>query len=261
MDETVEPQLLVSVRSVDEARAAMAGGCEILDIKEPNRGSLGMADVSTMAEIVRLAGLSASSGHEMPVTAALGELSDWLESRETPALPRELRYVKLGLAGVQVRADWIGDWLSARARFETAAGKRFAWVAVAYAESASCDAPSYAEVIEAAVATNCEVVLFDTFTKDGKTLLDWLSVAELKQAAARIARAELRLALAGGLNAGMLPSLTAVRPEILAIRSAACRGGRRNAEISADAVREFKSAAKRAFASATPACAAATRGR
>ena len=39
------PQLLVSVRSAEEARAALEGGAALIDVKEPSRGSLGSASV------------------------------------------------------------------------------------------------------------------------------------------------------------------------------------------------------------------------
>ena len=38
-----QPSLLVSVRCVDEVAAAIEGGAEIIDVKEPSHGSLGMA--------------------------------------------------------------------------------------------------------------------------------------------------------------------------------------------------------------------------
>ena len=52
-------QLLVSVRSADEARTALAGGASIIDVKEPDHGSLGQApwsvwrDVHTVASTAR----------------------------------------------------------------------------------------------------------------------------------------------------------------------------------------------------------------
>ena len=42
-------RLLVSVRSADEVAAAMAGGADIIDAKEPARGSLGAVDAATLA--------------------------------------------------------------------------------------------------------------------------------------------------------------------------------------------------------------------
>jgi len=36
------PGLLVSVRSADEVDDALAGGADLIDVKEPSRGALGM---------------------------------------------------------------------------------------------------------------------------------------------------------------------------------------------------------------------------
>ena len=46
-------RLLVSVRSEEEARAALAGGAEIIDAKEPSRGALGAVEIGVLREIVR----------------------------------------------------------------------------------------------------------------------------------------------------------------------------------------------------------------
>ncbi|HEV3164614.1 MAG TPA: (5-formylfuran-3-yl)methyl phosphate synthase, partial [Isosphaeraceae bacterium] len=63
--------LLVSVRSVEEAQRALAGGAAVIDIKEPARGPLGQADPEIW-QAVR----EAVPPH-LPVSAALGELIDW----------------------------------------------------------------------------------------------------------------------------------------------------------------------------------------
>ena len=44
MSDAVCPGLLVSVRSGAEAEAALAGGADLIDVKEPTRGALGRAD-------------------------------------------------------------------------------------------------------------------------------------------------------------------------------------------------------------------------
>ncbi|MEX0885938.1 MAG: (5-formylfuran-3-yl)methyl phosphate synthase, partial [Phycisphaeraceae bacterium] len=45
------PGLLVSVRNVAEARAAMAGGADVIDIKEPAAGALGAASPTTIQQV------------------------------------------------------------------------------------------------------------------------------------------------------------------------------------------------------------------
>jgi uncharacterized protein (UPF0264 family) len=47
------------------------------------------------------------------------------------------------------------------------------------------------------------------------------------------------LALAGGLVLESIPSVLALAPDIVAVRGAACRGGRRDAEIDPERVRQL----------------------
>src|SRR5688500_12679056 len=90
------PHLLVSVRSVAEALAALEGGAALIDIKEPARGSLGRADAGVIAAVV------AAVKRLRPVSAALGEWVDGIG-----AMPNaDLTYVKWGLAGCRGRTDW-----------------------------------------------------------------------------------------------------------------------------------------------------------
>ena len=63
--------LLVSVRSADEARAAVDGGASVVDVKEPDRGPLGRASAATWRAV------RAAVPPAIPVSVALGELRDW----------------------------------------------------------------------------------------------------------------------------------------------------------------------------------------
>lgn len=98
-------RLLVSVRSLVEARLAVAAGVDLVDIKEPARGSLGAASLVTIRSIVE------ALADRAPLSCALGELIDVAHDPEhapAPAvgiidqlaeLPPELAFAKLGLAG------------------------------------------------------------------------------------------------------------------------------------------------------------------
>ena len=73
-------RLMISVTSAEEAHAAMAGGAEILDVKNPAEGSLGAQSPSIIREIKSLISdrveLSAAIGDmpNLPGTAALAAL-------------------------------------------------------------------------------------------------------------------------------------------------------------------------------------------
>ena len=74
---SVTPRLLVSVRDAAEAEAALAGGADLIDVKEPSRGPLGRADAGVIRYVVK------AVGGRAPVSAALGELKELRRSCQT----------------------------------------------------------------------------------------------------------------------------------------------------------------------------------
>src|SRR5262245_46480914 len=100
--------LLVSVRSVAEARIALEAGVDLLDVKEPNRGPLGRADWQVIADVARcMAG-------RVPMSAALGELRD---GATWAGLPEGVAFAKLGLAGCRQWIHWPQRWAAAMAQW------------------------------------------------------------------------------------------------------------------------------------------------
>src|SRR5437764_14584053 len=95
--------LLVSVRSADEARAAVLGGASVVDVKEPDRGPLGRSAVETWRAVREAVPAS------IPMSVALGELRDW-GGREEPGASAwdGIAYRKLGGAGAVPR--WESEW-------------------------------------------------------------------------------------------------------------------------------------------------------
>src|SRR6476619_7599830 len=102
-----KPGLLVSVRSASEAITALAGGADVIDVKEPARGALGAADFETLDEIVKVV-----RGQAI-VTAAMGELADWLDAADnvsSASIPNGISLFKLGLAELGLNPRWQHDW-------------------------------------------------------------------------------------------------------------------------------------------------------
>ncbi len=167
MSTSTTTKLLVSVRSTAEARAAMVGGADWIDIKEPNRGALGAADSETIADVLReVAG-------RCPVSAAAGEWNaagdiDW---REFPELAR----IKLGLAG---GADDPDVWRQVEA-FAQRLPRREMLVLTSYADYSAARAPCPADVLKHSAELGLEILLVDTFDKSAGTLFDSLDVVEL----------------------------------------------------------------------------------
>lgn len=243
--------LLVSVRSLAEARDALRAGVTVLDVKEPRNGSLGRPNSDVPGSILRE--ISSSEGSTAPdLSVALGELSEWWNGAELrTSLVSEYReallqfpvYLKLGLSGCGTSrpgrfSTWFDQWQRLRRTFPADAR----WVAVAYADFEQAGAPEISVVCQAAIQTGCRALLIDTFRKDGKGLLSWISVEELLEIRSCTRSAGLSLALAGQLTLSDLPRIACVGPDLVAVRGAVCDTGSRAHHISQARIREFAQA-------------------
>jgi hypothetical protein len=215
------PQLLVSVRSAAEADEALAGGADLIDVKEPTLGSLGRASDAVVAEVVkRVAG-------RVPTSAALGELREW-----DGTMPGGVDFVKAGLAGLGET-----DWRARLDAFRAAAGGRT--VIVAYADWQNAEAPLLEDIVQYAERTRDPILLIDTYRKTGSTLFDLVDEPTLTRCIARIRQATGRIAIAGSLSRSAAKRAAALQPDWIAVRGAVCEGGR-SGMVSRELVHELK---------------------
>jgi (5-formylfuran-3-yl)methyl phosphate synthase len=224
-------QLLVSVRSRQEALSALGGGADIIDAKEPAAGALGAVSLPTFASIVE-----AVSG-SIAVSAALGDADDeHLVSERVRAFGRAgAAFVKIGFAGFTTAARVESMIMAARvAAIESAT----AVVAVAYADFASVGSLSPEMIGEAARAASADGVLLDTAGKNGPGLLRLMSERQLRAWVGRAQAAGMFAALAGQLRAADLAALVTAGADIVGVRGAVCDGDR-NGDINAGKVRTW----------------------
>ena len=240
-------QLLVSVRNVDEAVAAVEGGADIIDVKEPHAGSLGCATPAVILAIGHAVGRM--QGRKPPLSLALGELHEW-QSGDLTLLRHAIQeiapqFLKLGLAAtcmVPDSASWVAQWRQVR----TAIPGSHKWVAVAYADHEQAGSPGVERVLQAAVEESCHILLIDTHTKQGKSLLDEMSLEDLQAIRRKTQEHGLKLALAGSLAKSNLPLLLRIQPDIIAVRGAVCASGDRIGTVSKTLVQEFRFAINQA---------------
>ena len=228
---TDSPQLLVSVRSPQEALDALSGGAGILDIKEPSHGPLGMASLADLYLICA----TARAVSPIAISAALGEVLDWQHAALPPLAPH-LQYAKLGLAGLAAERHWRVLWKQLRAEFDVLRGKPLDWVAVAYADAGRAQSPSVREVLAAAIEDDCRAFLIDTFDKSGGRLVDLVSATELRAIVSHAHAHQVAVAFAGRVCGADLPLLRACEPDVIAVRGAVCEAGVREAAVSSSAV-------------------------
>lgn len=232
----IRPQLLVSVRSSQEAAAALQGGADIIDVKEPRRGSLGRSDSATIADVLRFV---RAVSPETLVSAALGEVSDGADSSLLNTADGQCPdLLKCGLSQlVDRRESWPVVWNRFRSSVTMSPGT--SWVAASYADHERASAPDVVEVLEQGHQSGCPVLLLDTFEKDETSLFDWVSITDLIRLRKRTHDYGMKLAVAGRITSAMLPQVLTIGPDIVAVRGAACEQGNRTSIVTANRVRDL----------------------
>ena len=156
-------------------------------------------------------------------------------------------------------ACWIEQWQDAAKHSEAAllnSGLRMTAgahrVAVVYADWKFANSPNPNAILEQALNDDHIVgVLIDTWSKASGTLLDSFQVSELREISEQVQAAGRFLALAGRLSRQSICELQSVRPDVVAVRSAACRNADRTAEVDTQAVQQLRAELQSIFATPT----------
>jgi uncharacterized protein (UPF0264 family) len=215
-------RLLVSVVNAVEAAAALAGGADIIDAKDPLAGPLGAVPVHVLREIRALV-------HDArPVTAAIGDAEDELAVERTAHTyaASGVTLLKVGFAGIDSSSRVTALIEAAVRGADTGSSGRCGIVAVAYADVSCGDSIGVPRLIGAAARAGAIGVLVDTMDKSGAGLRQLATPLALSQWVADAHDAALTIAFAGKLTAEDLPFVREAGADIAGVRGAACDGGR-----------------------------------
>lgn len=214
-------RLLASVTDSHEAALAMAGGADIIDLKEPSRGALGAVSHDVQREVVqRING-------RCPVSATVGDL---------PMIPQTIAtairctarngvdLVKIGLCDLERHSDCL-DALAETSDH----GIRV--VAVLFAEGH----PSL-HLLGSLRGAGCHGVMLDTADKNAGRLVRHMDMRSLGAFVDSARGLGLLTGLAGSLQPGDITELRKLGPDYLGFRGALCEGGTRTGRLSARAL-------------------------
>ncbi len=204
--------LLASVRSYDEAFDAAQAGAELIDLKEPRDGALGGVPVDEIARIVR-----ALRAHYpvKPISAAIGDVP-------TEALDDiSMRVIDVGATGVDYVKVGVTPGPAARRCLTQLAGLPATVVPVLL-----CDEGVDAELAEYAAELGFAGVMFDTASKNGRTLFDCVDMATLARCLGVIGAHGSMTGVAGSLGWAQLAQIHALAPDFAGFRTALCAEGR-----------------------------------
>jgi len=226
--------LLVSVRSADEAAAAVAGGAAIIDVKEPTRGPLGAAEPDVAAAVAGVVG-------SVPWTLACGELAvgaDQVAGHVRRVLAADGPRRSAPLAAKAGPAGLGTGWRPAFDRLVAGLPAGIAAVAVAYADHRWADAAAPAEILRAAADAGATTALVDTFDKAGPGVVSLVGLPEIGSWQRLAESRGVRLAVAGRLTVGEAAAVARLGVWVVGVRSAAC-GGVRTGRVEAGRVKHL----------------------
>lgn len=229
-------QLLVSVVHEEEVAPAVAGGADIIDVKNPKEGSLGANFPHVIRRVRELTPLG------IPVSAAIGDapnLPGMIALAAAGAASCGVQYVKVGLLGPREYRDAL-LLLTEVCRAVREQDPSVRIMATAYADARKIGSFPALDLPVVAAEAGADGCMLDTASKDGATLLSELSAAELETFVAGCRGLGLVCALAGSLREEDIPRIHGLGPDIIGVRTAACRGDRLNGRVDLDAVRSLK---------------------
>jgi uncharacterized protein (UPF0264 family) len=224
--------LMVSVISPEEVPAAIAGGADILDVKNPAEGSLGAAKAHVLQEVRAL------TPDSVQVSAAIGDMPNLPGTASLAALGAAscgVDFVKVGLYGPKSEDEAI--YLLSAVRQAVGDFPSVKVIAAGYADAQRCGTLEPALLPGIARKAGVAGCLLDTHIKDGHNLFDFLTLAALGCLADEAHAGGLLFAAAGALQAEHLRLVQEAGADIVGVRTAACRGNQREGPLAIEKIR------------------------
>jgi uncharacterized protein (UPF0264 family) len=230
-------KLLVSVINDVEAVEAVKGGAHIIDVKNPNEGSLG----ANFPRIIRRVREVVPKSIE--VSATIGDLPNLPGTASLAALGAAFSgadYVKAGLFGVKNASETL-YLLREVCKAVKDFNPNLKVIAGGYADYKDIGSINPLKLPEIAYAAGADGVIVDIKVKDVKRkIYDLLNVAELKKFVEDAHRLNLTGAIAGSLSKEDIPLVYSLGADIIGVRGSVCSSGDRlNGAVRAEMVREF----------------------
>ena len=217
-------KILISPKNTKEAVEAIAGGADIIDVKNPLEGALGANYPWVIKEIKTLTPKS------IELSCTLGEVPNLPGSISLAALGAAtlgVDYIKVGLFGLKMpqEATFLLQNVSKAAK---EFNRKIKVVATGYADAQRIGAVNPLLIPEIAKNAQADVAMLDTALKDGKNLFDYLTTVQLKKFVDSTHDLGLEAALAGSLRKQDLPVVYGLGADVAGLRGAACTYSDRN---------------------------------
>jgi hypothetical protein len=218
----------VSPKSIEEAKIVVQQkGVDYIDCKNPLEGSLGANFPWIIKEMKSLIHPNSSQ----LLSATIGDFPNLPGSASLAALGAAVSgadVIKIGLKESTTEDDCV-YLMKGVVKAVKNYNENIKVVVAGYADKIRMKtSPDFLLLPNIAAKSGADIVMLDTFIKDGKGLFDFLSIEQLKFFKNKAKKLNLEVALAGYLMKDSLPMIKEIMPDIIGVRSIVCEGYDRN---------------------------------
>jgi len=202
----------------NEASEALAGGADIIDVKNPLEGALGANFPWVIRRIREI------TPKNVLVSCPLGDVPNLPGSISLAALGAAslgVDYIKVGLHGFKTVKDAL-FLLENVNKAAKACNPKIKVAAAGYADAERIGSIDPMLVPEIASKAQVDLAMVDTAVKDGKNLFDFLAAKQLEKFVDLAHDLGLEAALAGSLRKRDLPEVYGLGADVAGLRGAAC---------------------------------------
>ncbi len=226
--------LMVSVQNLEEARQAVKGNADIVDVKNLDEVFIG----SNFPPVIK--SVRDAFPKEIHVSVTLGAVPN---QAGTVALAvygaacLKATSVKVGFVDIEYKnaLNILSESKKALEGFDTKL------IAATFADSHLYKGIDPKLVVKLAKESQSDGILIDTLTKDGRNLFDFMDEKSLKALTDEGKDLEMSTALSGALKLSNLDALARINPDIVGVRGAVCKNGDRyTGRVDAEAVANVK---------------------
>ncbi len=234
-------QLLISPKTIEEAKIVISSRVGIIDCKNPDEGSLGANFPWIIKEMKDLIPKNSSQ----LLSATIGDFPNLPGSASLAALGAAVSgadIVKIGLKGpknVDEGIKLMKNVVKAVKNYDN----NIRVVTAGYADYVRMNTSlDFLAIPTIAGESGADIAMLDTYIKDKKGLFDFLNVNQLIEFKKKAEKLNLKVALAGNLTQSVLSKIKKINPDIIGVRSMVCEGHDRNyGRIRSDLIENLKS--------------------
>lgn len=217
-------KLLISPVNEVEAVEALAGGADIVDVKNPKEGALG-ANFPWVIKTIK-----AQTPKPIEVSCTIGDVPNLPGTVSLAALGAAslgVDYIKVGLHGIKTAQDAV-YLLQQVCRSAKDCNPHIKVAAAGYADAEKIGSINPALIPQIASKAQADVAMLDTALKGGSGLFNHQTSQQLQTFIESTHALGLQAALAGSLQKQDLPIVYRLGADIVGLRGAACTGNDRN---------------------------------